>query len=140
MPMVHADRAPSIMLQGGIAVIMVITASFNALLIYIGFTLSLFALLTVVGLLKIRREEPANRSAEGYRTFGYPFTPLFFIGGNLWIIIFSLKSKPMASLLGLGTIFAGMLFYVYFASRRDAGSRNGEDMDVVSSGYPPPRA
>ena len=120
--------AASIMLQGTIAVIMVITASFNALLIYIGFTLSLFALLTVVGLLRIRRQEVAGESPGGYRTFGYPFTPLFFIGGNLWIIIFSLKSKPVASLLGVGTIFAGMLFYAYFASRRDPNPQKGKEM------------
>jgi amino acid transporter len=98
-----------------IAMIMVITTSFNTLLIYIGFTLALFAMLTVIGLIKIRRTRPPQK--DGYRTLGYPATPLIFILGNAWIIFFSLKSRPLASLFGLGTIGIGILIYLYFAGR-----------------------
>ena len=40
---------PSILLQAAIAIGMVVTSSFDRLLLYIGFTLSLFAMLTVAG-------------------------------------------------------------------------------------------
>lgn len=113
----RARRTPghSISLQAAIAVIMVITASFEKLLIYIGFTLSLFAMLTVLGviILRIRRPDPDPR----YRTFGYPATPTLFILGNLWIIYFSLKSRPGASLAGLATIGLGLLVYLYFGRK-----------------------
>lgn len=105
----------SIVLQAGIACFMVVTAAFDALLMYIGFTLSIFAMLTVIGMMRIRRTRP---DPEGmYRTFGYPVTPLVFIAGNLWIIFFMIRSRPVNSLFGLGTIAAGILVYWYFAGR-----------------------
>ena len=105
--------ASSIFLQTGIAVILVITASFNALLIYIGFTLSFFAMLTVTGMMKIRKTQAEHNNI--YKTLGYPITPMIFILGNLWIIFFSIKSRPIASLFGMGTIGVGILFYFYFS-------------------------
>ncbi len=111
----HKVPAPALFLQAGIAILMVLSSSFDALLIYIGFTLSLCAMLTVVGLIRIRQQERGK--ALSYRTFGYPVTPLFFILGNCWIIFFSLKSRPVAAFLGLGTIAVGMLVYLVLARK-----------------------
>lgn len=106
----------SIFLQAGIAILMVITASFDKLLLYIGFTLSLFAMLTVAGMIRLRIKKPAQTS--NYKTFGYPLTPLLFIAGNLWIIYFCIRSRPVTVLFGLGTIVSGLIFYVYFNNKR----------------------
>ncbi len=108
--------AHSIFLQAGIAIVLIITASYEKLLIYIGFTLSLFAMLTVVGLVRLRLKEGPN--PNGYRTFGYPLTPLIFIIGNLWIIWFSIKSRPVPALCGLATIGIGLCAYLYFKRRQ----------------------
>jgi len=116
---IHKTPKYSIFLQAGIAIIMVLTASFDKLLLYIGFTLSVFAMLTVVGMMKLRIKHPPLQSA--YRTFGYPVTPLVFILGNLWIIYFFIKSRPITSLLGLATIASGILVYFCFAQRRKQG-------------------
>ncbi|MBC2696540.1 MAG: amino acid permease [Desulfobacteraceae bacterium] len=105
----------AILLQAGIAIIMVITASFDKLLLYIGFTLSLCAMLTVVGMMLLRIKKPDLK--RSYKTFGYPVTPLLFISGNLWIIYFCIKSRPITSLFGLGTIGLGVLFYTYFKKK-----------------------
>ena len=112
-----ARRTPAaaIFLQAGIAIVMVVSASFEALLLYIGFTLSLFTLLTVIGLMRIRHTAPARTTA--YTTFGYPVTPLFYILGNLWIIVFCIRSRPAAALYGLGTIGLGILAYLFFQRR-----------------------
>jgi len=112
----HRTPAYAIFLQAGIAIVMVITASFDKLLIYIGFTLSLCAMLTVVGMIRLRMNQPAL--ARDYKTFGYPVTPLLFILGNLWIIYFSIKSRPITSLFGLGTIGLGILVYLHFSGKR----------------------
>lgn len=108
--------AHSIFLQAGIAVLLIVTASYEKLLIYIGFTLSLFAMLTVVGLVRLRFKNGANPT--GYRTFGYPITPLIFIAGNLWIIWFSVKSRPIPALCGIATIGLGLCAYLYFKKRQ----------------------
>jgi len=119
---VHRTPAYAILLQAAIAVVMVVTASFDKLLIYIGFTLALCATLTVVGMILLRITQPAlNRD---YKTLGYPVTPFLFILGNLWIIYFSIRSRPIASLFGLGTISLGVLVYLYFSIRR------GQNHDV----------
>ena len=114
---VHRTPAYAILLQAAIAVAMVVTASFDKLLIYIGFTLALCATLTVVGMILLRITQPALK--RDYKTFGYPVTPFLFILGNLWIIYFSIRSRPIASLFGLGTIGLGILVYLYFSIRRE---------------------
>lgn len=102
----------SILLQGLISILIVVTVAFDALLLYVGFTLSLFALITVLGMIWLRIRAPALE--RHYKTFGYPLTPAIFIMGSLWIIYVTLTNKPIVSLFGLGTIGIGSLVYQYF--------------------------
>ncbi len=104
--------AASIWLQAGLASAMVLTASFDKLLIYMGFTLSLMTMLTVVGLLLIRRRD--DQTVPAYRTWGYPVTPLLYILGNLWIIGYSVASRPAVCLTGLITLAVGLGVYWFF--------------------------
>ncbi|MBI9083680.1 MAG: amino acid permease [Desulfobacterales bacterium] len=103
----------SISLQAAIAGFLVLTAAFDQLLIYIGFTLSLCTLATVTGLMVLRYRNPGRITA--YRTPGYPFPALFFITGNLWIVWYSVQSRPVASICGLATIGCGLMFYLLFS-------------------------
>ena len=112
----HTTPGKAIFLQAVIAILMVVTSSFEKLLMYIGFTLSLFAMLTVVGLIILRIKYP--EAERPYRTFGYPFTPLLFILSNLWIIVFSVKGNPFILVYGGGTIAAGILIYLYYSYKR----------------------
>lgn len=102
----------AILFQAGIAMALIVSATFDALLIYIGFTLSLFAMLTVAGLMWLRHRYP--HLPRPYRTWGYPLTPLFFIGGNLWIVVYSLASRPIVALYGLATVLVGGVLYAWF--------------------------
>ena len=106
----------SIFLQAAIAVFMVITASFESLLVFIGFTLSLCAMVTVVGMMRLRFQNPTG--LRPFKTPGYPVTPVLFILGNLWIIYFTLKSRPLCALSGLGTIGLGLLLFFYFKQKK----------------------
>ncbi|MFZ5448976.1 MAG: APC family permease [Thermodesulfobacteriota bacterium] len=102
----------AILLQAGLALVMVLTASFENLLIFIGFTLSLFSLITVAGLIVLRHGQPAPNLT--YRTLGYPLTPIFFILCNLWIVLFSILNKPAVSLTGLAAVLSGVFLYLFF--------------------------
>ncbi len=108
----HRTPAASIFLQAVIAMVMVLTATFNTLLIYIGFTLSLSSLLTVAGLIRLRARHPLPPGT--YRTPLYPLIPLLFLLGNGWIIVFALISQPVAAFFGLGTLVVGLLAYQAF--------------------------
>ena len=123
----HQRHTPSaaIGLQAAIASVMIVSASYDKLLIYIGFTLSLFAMLTVIGLMRVRRITPEETPA--YRTWGYPLVPLIFILGNLWIIYFSIKSRPAPVIWGIATIAAGLVMYVYFYRKRPRSHLNPVD-------------
>lgn len=128
--------AVSIFLQACIAMVMVLTATFDQLLIYIGFTLSLFALMTVAGLIVLRRKQPDVQGP--YRTMGYPVTPLLFILGNAWIIFYAVKSRPVASLMGLATIGLGLLAYPAFHHKSIVTGAT-EDKEHVNSAVTPLR-
>jgi APA family basic amino acid/polyamine antiporter len=117
--------AHAIGLQAAIAIVMILSASYDRLLVYIGFTLSLFAMLTVIGLMRIRRITPCQ--APVYRTWGYPLVPLAFILGNLWIIYFSIKSRPAPVVWGMATIAAGLVMYAYFYRKRPRPLKNPSD-------------
>lgn len=104
--------AQAILFQALIAILMILTAAFDTLLVYIGFTLSLSAMLTVLGMMRLRRLEPDL--PRPYRTLAYPWVPLFFIFGNLWIVLYSLFSRPLVAIFGGLTLGAGWLLYFWF--------------------------
>lgn len=111
----HHTPAYAIILQAVIAILMVFAMAFDTLLLYIGFTLSLCATLTVIGMMKLRLTNPER--VREYTTFGYPVTPLLFIIGNLWIIYFSITSRPVTSVYGIATIVLGYLLYRWFNAK-----------------------
>jgi APA family basic amino acid/polyamine antiporter len=104
-----------VLLQGVIAIGMILIAAYDALLIYIGFTLSLTAMLTVLGLMRLRRQRPDL--PRPYRVIGYPVTPWIFIAGNLWITVYTIASRPIVGLVGIATLGLGVLLYKAFRGR-----------------------
>ncbi len=99
----------SIVLQAAIAILMILTSSFEKLLLYTGFTLSLFAILTVVGLIRLRLTRRARTTF--CRTFGYPVTPLVFVVGSGLVVCLMIAHKPAIGFWGVLTICLGALFY-----------------------------
>lgn len=100
--------AYAVTFQAVIAVLVTITSSFGPLLIYIGFTLNIFAALTVASLFRLRR---TGRSK--YKIcIGYPVTPIIFLGFTIWITIWSIGSQPLATIAGLATLMAGYSAYL----------------------------
>jgi APA family basic amino acid/polyamine antiporter len=109
--------AIAILTQSAIVSVLLITSSFEAVLTYVQFALQLCSLLTVVGLIVLRFRQP--NLPRPMRAFGYPFTPLIFLGISAWMLWHIFASKPRESLAGLGTMLLGLS--LYFASR--AGAR-----------------
>ena len=108
----------AILLQQLLALVFVMTGSFEGVLSYAGFTLNLFALLTVAGVFVLRFTQPDL--PRPYRVTGYPFTPAVFILMNLVILVFVLNSRPLAGVAGLLTVLAGAaLVWLYRRHARD---------------------
>jgi APA family basic amino acid/polyamine antiporter len=96
----------AIALQCGIALILLWSATFETLLIYIGFTLSLSTAATVCGLVRLRLREGPQ-----LRIVGWPWVPGLFLAGVLAMTAVSISGRPKATLLGLGTIVAGWVVW-----------------------------
>ena len=111
----------AISIQAGIALVMMFIAGFETLLLYVGFTLSLFAALTVgsVFILRRRNIDSPNRMPR------YPVTPHQFVAQMAWIVFEGLRSQPSSALAGIATIAVGLA--VYAVSQRNAAlhRRNG---------------
>lgn len=98
-----------IIFQSLVAVFMIVTYTFEQVLVYIGFTLSLSTTATVFGIFILRTK--LKRIPRTYKTFGYPFTPIIFILFEIWMLTHILLDKPMESLAGLATVLSGVVVY-----------------------------
>jgi APA family basic amino acid/polyamine antiporter len=113
----HGGPAVAVALQAAMAVAMIATASFGALLRYVGFTLSLVAGLAVLGVVVLRRREPAL--PRPYRAWGYPATPLLFVALSAWIVVHALVENPASSLAGLATVAVALALYALLGRRAE---------------------
>ncbi|MEE4161601.1 MAG: amino acid permease [Woeseiaceae bacterium] len=96
-------------LQALLAIVFVLSGSFESVLVFAGFTLALNSFVTVFGLFVLRVREPDL--PRPYRTFGYPVTPLVYLGITGWTLVFVLINRPVEGLFGLGVIASGLLMY-----------------------------
>ncbi|MFM8441717.1 MAG: APC family permease, partial [Methylococcus sp.] len=98
----------AIVFQAALAILFLQTLRFDTLLYYTAFTLSLFTVLTVAGLFVLRRRLGAP---DGYRAWGYPWSPLAFVLGTLGVGGFFVASHPLESLAGFATALLGLGLY-----------------------------
>lgn len=108
----------AILLQLFIVTVLILTSSFQSVLTYLGFTLTLSSFMTVLGVFVYRFRYP--EAPRPYKTWGYPFTPLIFLGISLWMLVFLLMDKPVESLTGMGTLLLGLIVY-FIASKNKLG-------------------
>ena len=79
-----------------------------------------FILLFVVAGFGLGQGDPSRPDLpRPYRTFGYPFTPLLFIAGNLWVVVFTISSRPLVGAAGVLTIGIGVALYFLLNKQSD---------------------
>ncbi len=110
-----AAPARSILLQSAWVSILVLTGTFEKLVLYAGFVLVVFTGLAVAAVIVLRIRRPDLRGA--YRVRLYPFVPALFLVVSLAVMWASFKVRPTESLLGVATVVAGIPFYYYWKHR-----------------------
>ena len=100
----------AVVLQVVLATAVLWMSELEQLLGYIGYTLSLSTAATVVGLVRLRRREGAQRVPIP----GYPWVPLAFVAATLAVGGFMMLRSPRAPAMGLATVAAGALAYRFF--------------------------
>ena len=114
----RADGTPvvAILAQSLWVSLLVVSGSFEALVIYSGVALAVWSGLAVGALLVLRRREPAL--ARPYRVALYPWVPLLYAGAMLLIVGYGVTARPLEATLSAATVLAGVpLYYVYNARR-----------------------
>ena len=99
----------SLLFQYLLVIVLILTSSFDAVINYIGFILSLSSFLTVLGVIILRFREPGM--TRPYRTWLYPVTPVIYLLVAGWMMFFVVKGKPVVFLAGLGTLILGLILY-----------------------------
>ncbi len=93
---------------------------FTLLTNYVIFSASIFYVLTVLAVLVLRRTRATLK--RPYRTWGYPLTPLLFVGVYAWFLTQVYRSQAVESLIGLLLIAGGVpIYFAYRQWRRRAG-------------------
>jgi basic amino acid/polyamine antiporter, APA family len=112
-----AFHTPSgaVIFQGCIAILLVLTGTYQELYSFVIFAIWGFLALTAIALIRLRSTE--SELFRPYRAWGYPWTPLVFaaaacaISLNLWL------TRPIRSSVGLALILLGLPFFYYWRKR-----------------------
>jgi APA family basic amino acid/polyamine antiporter len=107
--------ATAIWIQSCVALLFILSSTFESILVFSGFTLALNSFVTIAGIFVMRYRQPDLE--RPYRTFLYPFTPLLYLVLTGWILGFTLVSRPLEALFSLGFIGSGLVFYWLAANR-----------------------
>jgi APA family basic amino acid/polyamine antiporter len=99
----------SVIIQGAIAVVMVLIGSFEQLIIYIAFALNIFLWLAVVGIFLARKRNVGEESAV--KVWGYPYVPLFFLLASFVLMVFNYMNRPLESSAAVLTVLFGIPCY-----------------------------
>jgi APA family basic amino acid/polyamine antiporter len=119
----------SILLQGVCASLMILSGTFEQLLIYIGFALGIFPWMAVAGLFLLRWREPSRE--RPYRVWGYPLVPALYLLVGAFLLIAVLVTRPGPSLMALLTVAAGIPAYRLVAAQVPGKPRRRGSGDVL---------
>ena len=98
----------AIVMQGVISMLITVTP-LPSLMLFIGFTLNIFTVITVASLFVFRKRPGWERLRVV--DFCYPLFPVVYILVGLWITYFGLTSAPKISLTALALIAVGALIF-----------------------------
>ena len=102
-----------------LVLLMVLTSTFEAVLLYAQFSILACSFLTVLGVIILRKRQPAL--ARPFRCFGYPVTPVLFLALNLFAMTYTTLYRPAQAFAGFATLLVGI--GLYFLARRSRISK-----------------
>ena len=111
----HGVPGRSILVQGVLAMAMVLVGSFEQLLVYLGFALGIFPWLAVFGLFIARRRRIGEETAV--RAWGYPWVPVFFLASTFLLMVVAWMNRPAESTAAIVTVLLGIPCYALWTRR-----------------------
>ena len=115
----------AILFQSAIALGFILSSTFESVLVFAGFVMGLNTVFTVAGVFVLRFRKIGEEGI--YRTWGYPVTPLIYLGLTIWTLTYILINRPEEGLNGLALIGTGLIVY-YLSSLKGTNTRTPEQM------------
>jgi len=112
----YRTPAVAILAQAVWSGLLVLSGTFEQLLIYTGFAVILFAGVAVAALFVLRRQ------STSMPTWGYPVAPAVFVLASLAIVANAVSERPLVSAAGLVVIGAGAPVYWWLTWKSRPGS------------------
>lgn len=107
--------ARAILFQSCWASLLIVSGTFEQLIIYSGLVLALFMGLTLSAVFRLRMTQ--GDDGGPYHVPFYPLLPLLLVVGALTLVCFSMLHRPGEALYGAITVLAGLPFYLYWKRR-----------------------
>lgn len=99
----------SILIQGIMAIAMVLIGTFEQLVLYIGFALNIFPWLAIAGIFIARKRQIGE--AVVVNVYGYPVIPIFYLISSLVLMIIAFLGRPVESTAAIVTVLIGIPIY-----------------------------
>jgi len=111
-------KVPSaaIIVQAVMAIIIVLSGTFDQILTYMGFSLGIFPILAVAGVFKLRAEGKNKQMIKGF-----PVHLILYLFFGVTILFLSYLERPVESSIALAMALAGIPFFYYFKKMKSLG-------------------
>jgi APA family basic amino acid/polyamine antiporter len=119
----------AVLTQGVLACVFVYIGDPDVLIRFVGFTLAIFAGLTVTAVFVLR----ARGVRGAYRTFGYPVTPVIFVITSAWIAFAQIRANPFECAMVAVVLAIGGVVYLVTASGKPPIPNENDPEDTPPS-------
>lgn len=99
------------LLQLALVAVLILTSSFDTVLLYTQTTLFICSGLSVLGVFVLRAR--SGRTVQGFLDFGYPWAPAIFLIMTLTMLAHSFWSHPLEGLAVVATLALGLGLYLF---------------------------
>lgn len=121
----HGAPVGAVLLQGGLALVLLFSGAFDAVLNYVEALLLVSSLLAVVSVIWLRWRRP--EVVRPFKVPLYPVPPLLFAAATGYMLIFLVQRRPQELMWGAVTLLVGWLIYVVVrAGEPDGATHEGD--------------
>ncbi|MFV0594051.1 MAG: APC family permease [Draconibacterium sp.] len=106
----------AIYLQAIIAIVLVLSGTFEQILVYMGFALGIFPVIAVAGVFVLRK-----RNESVLPLWGYPWVHIIFIVTGIVMLVLAFFQRPTESSIAILTVLSGIPVFYWFNARKKKG-------------------
>ena len=105
----YSVPANAVVLQIALTLLLIVTSTFDSIIIFSGAILALNSLVTVLGVWVLRMREPDL--PRPFKVPLYPLPLIIFAALSLWTLVHLIGQRPVEGAMALGLIVLGLVFY-----------------------------